>query len=174
MVRLRILKRWKIKSNMPRNTYTQETAPKKAMDCRVFFLNEQHELLLVKSPHKEHWAPPGGVIEVHESPRQAAIREVLEETGLTIERVQLLCLDYKGTGSHGADSVVWIFYGGVLTSTMQKNLHVDGEEIVETKFVDAETAKTLCTERMAKRITHCMKAITSNSIIYLEDGRIPA
>jgi 8-oxo-dGTP diphosphatase len=44
-------------------------------------------LLLIKrgvEPHKGHWCPPGGVIEEGESPEEAAIREVREETGLDI------------------------------------------------------------------------------------------
>jgi 8-oxo-dGTP diphosphatase len=44
-------------------------------------------MLLIKrgvEPHKGHWCPPGGVIEEGESPEEATIREVREETGLDV------------------------------------------------------------------------------------------
>ena len=44
-------------------------------------------ILLVKrgsSPGKGLWAPPGGLVELGETAREAAEREILEETGITI------------------------------------------------------------------------------------------
>jgi 8-oxo-dGTP diphosphatase len=44
-------------------------------------------ILLVKrgsSPGKGLWAPPGGLVELGETIREAAEREILEETGITI------------------------------------------------------------------------------------------
>lgn len=44
-------------------------------------------ILLVKrgsSPGKGLWAPPGGLVELGETARAAAEREILEETGITI------------------------------------------------------------------------------------------
>jgi 8-oxo-dGTP diphosphatase len=48
---------------------------------------------LVKRGHpplQGKWSIPGGVLEVGETLRQAAIREALEETGLTVEPGELL------------------------------------------------------------------------------------
>ena len=44
-------------------------------------------ILLIKrgsSPGKGLWAPPGGLVELGETVREAAEREILEETGITI------------------------------------------------------------------------------------------
>jgi 8-oxo-dGTP diphosphatase len=44
-------------------------------------------ILLVKrgsSPGKGLWAPPGGLVELGETVREAAEREILEETGITV------------------------------------------------------------------------------------------
>ena len=56
----------------------------------VVILNEKDELLVLKRPHFVKWAPnqwglPGGKIEPDETPLQAAVREVREETTLEVE-----------------------------------------------------------------------------------------
>jgi ADP-ribose pyrophosphatase len=46
------------------------------------------KILLVKrfkAPHKDLWAIPGGSVELGETLQEAAEREILEETGLTIK-----------------------------------------------------------------------------------------
>lgn len=47
---------------------------------------KNNEVLLVrrkKHPYQNHWALPGGRIEKQETPREAVIRELKEETNLT-------------------------------------------------------------------------------------------
>jgi len=54
---------------------------------------EQDRVLLVKRGHAPlagEWSIPGGVLEVGETLREAAAREAMEETGLTVEVSDLL------------------------------------------------------------------------------------
>jgi mutator protein MutT len=54
---------------------------------------ERDRVLLVKRGHPPlagEWSIPGGVLEVGETLRQAAVREAMEETGLTVEVGELL------------------------------------------------------------------------------------
>jgi 8-oxo-dGTP diphosphatase len=54
---------------------------------------EGDRVVLVKRAHppiQGHWSIPGGVLEVGEMVREAAIREAREETGLTVEPGELL------------------------------------------------------------------------------------
>lgn len=53
---------------------------------RVIIKNELSEyLVLCSKAHNGLWNFPGGKVEINESPKQAAIREVFEETGLIIK-----------------------------------------------------------------------------------------
>lgn len=54
---------------------------------------ERGRVVLVKRGHeplKGEWSIPGGVLEVGEMLREAAVREAREETGLTVETLDLL------------------------------------------------------------------------------------
>lgn len=54
---------------------------------------ENDRVLLVKRAHpplQAQWSIPGGVLEVGELVREAAVREAREETGLIVEAVELL------------------------------------------------------------------------------------
>ena len=54
---------------------------------------EDHRVVLVKRGHPPlagEWSIPGGVLEVGETLREAAVREALEETSLAVEPADLL------------------------------------------------------------------------------------
>ncbi len=54
-------------------------------------LNSDGKVLLVQQNYGgRRWGAPGGVVEVGETPIQAACREALEETGLQIEIVRII------------------------------------------------------------------------------------
>lgn len=57
--------------------------PKHVVGAEVVVINDDYELLLIKNP-KRGWELPGGGVEPGESIRNAAIREVKEETGIDV------------------------------------------------------------------------------------------
>lgn len=59
---------------------------------RVIIPNEKGEILMVMQHHegKDIWMVPGGTIEEGENSTDAAIREVLEETGLLVSVERLI------------------------------------------------------------------------------------
>jgi 8-oxo-dGTP diphosphatase len=69
-------------------TYTYEyPRPSLTVDCIIFGLDETGRLkvLLIqraKNPFKDHWALPGGFVDMDEDLEAAALRELKEETGV--------------------------------------------------------------------------------------------
>lgn len=59
-------------------------SPRHVVAAAVAVTNSAGELLLVKSPRRG-WELPGGQVELQESIRDAAVREVLEESGIIVE-----------------------------------------------------------------------------------------
>ncbi|GGP10839.1 hypothetical protein GCM10012278_52090 [Nonomuraea glycinis] len=51
----------------------------------VIVTNEAGDLLMIRRTDNDNWAVPGGAIDLGESIPQAAVRETLEETGITCE-----------------------------------------------------------------------------------------
>ncbi|WP_444962051.1 NUDIX hydrolase [Nocardiopsis sp. M1B1] len=46
-------------------------------------------MLVIKRRDNGNWEPPGGVLELDETPQEGVVREVLEETGIHVEVEQL-------------------------------------------------------------------------------------
>lgn len=51
----------------------------------IILEDDQQKALIVKANYKAHWTFPGGMIDAGETPKQAAVREIYEEVGLTID-----------------------------------------------------------------------------------------
>jgi 8-oxo-dGTP diphosphatase len=82
--------------------------------------DERHRLLLVlrsKPPAASTWSVPGGKCEPHEPAEAACVREVGEETGLTVEVIRWAGRVYRPApdgGEYVIDDFLCRVVGGVL------------------------------------------------------------
>jgi len=52
------------------------------------YIVDQGKVVLLMHPKLKKWLPPGGHVEINETPPECAKREALEETGLEIELIK--------------------------------------------------------------------------------------
>jgi ADP-ribose pyrophosphatase YjhB (NUDIX family) len=88
---------------------------------RVFVSDSEERMLLVKTKHKKsngfYWIVPGGMIEEGEYSREAAVREVKEETGLDISIQKLIWVE-EGKDENGKVGYIHYFLGEVVGGRM--------------------------------------------------------
>lgn len=71
-----------------RSTIFTRASPIPSSDAAV--IDDEGRILLIRRADNGLWAMPGGGIDVGETPAQAAVREAIEETGVTCEPVALV------------------------------------------------------------------------------------
>lgn len=70
------------------------------LDVRAAIIKDHQYILLVKETTDGKWSLPGGWADVNESPAESAVKEVLEETGLTVKVTKLFALFDKLKHAH--------------------------------------------------------------------------
>lgn len=111
----------------------------------VLAVDDRARVLLVRAAETGQWVVPGGAMEPGETPADAAVREVWEETGVRVALTGVLGV-YGGpefrVGYRNGDEVAFVmtaFAGRPLGGAPR----ADGEETLEARYVAAAEAAGL-------------------------------
>ena len=162
-----------MRDNMAYDGYDYAAMPKKRLAASALFLNGEGNVLIVKPSYRQDWLLPGGTVEFNESPREACIREVMEELNLRLPPQRLLCIEYHSDDTKQAESVQFVFYGGKLEESQILSLTIPDSELSDYRFSPREEAIQLLSHKLAKRLPYCLQAIEENTTFYIEDGKEP-
>ncbi|MEU3486721.1 NUDIX hydrolase [Streptomyces massasporeus] len=137
----------------------------------VLLFDEQDRVLLVDPTYKAGWEFPGGVVEPGEAPARAGIREVAEETGISLDEVpSLLVVDWERPAPPGFGGLRLLFDGGRLHSAEAGRLLLPGPELRAWRFVTEEEAADLLPPVRYERLRWALRARERGAALYLEAG----
>jgi ADP-ribose pyrophosphatase YjhB (NUDIX family) len=97
----------------------------------------QGRVLLVRHAEGNDWTTPGGMVEPYETPADAAVREMWEETGLAVELTRILGVlggPLQSTTYRNGDRLAWVstvFGARIVGGTPAP----DGHETLELRYV---------------------------------------
>lgn len=105
----------------------------------VVIYNDKKEALVLKANYKPYWSFPGGWIEDNQTPIQAAVRELSEETGVLIIPQRLKFLYIINRVSNIMQSYQFIFeYSGMIDDFTSIKLQPEEIDDYDYKFVSRE------------------------------------
>lgn len=90
--------------------------------------NDEGKILMVKMRKSQTYTFPGGFRDLGESLEEAAKREVFEETGLTIDHLNLFCVD-----TLDSNRLVWVVFEAQIIG----GHFIENDEVDQMIFVDA-------------------------------------
>ncbi|MEE2036113.1 NUDIX domain-containing protein [Nocardiopsis sp. CT-R113] len=122
---------------------TEETPRHSVSVTGVVIRPDDGKVLVIKRSDDGRWVPPGGVMELEETPEQCVVREVREETGIEAKPLRLTGV-YKNM-KLGVVSLAFLCepLGGELRTS---------SESIFAEWLSCEDAIALCPEARGIRI----------------------
>ena len=111
----------------------------------ILTFDDRQRVLLVRHAEGNDWTTPGGMIEPYETPSDAAVREMWEETGLLVTLTRVIGVfggDLCASTYANGDRVAWVstVFGATPVSG---TLKPDGEETLEVRYCSREDVASL-------------------------------
>ena len=145
--------------------------PRKRAISQLLVRDPDDRVLICQLTYKRDWDLPGGVVEVGESPRLAAGREIEEELALAIDAGDLLLTDWLPPWSGWDDAVCLVFDGGEHEAAIAETIEKQTREIRHAEFATLEQVRERCADFTARRIeTALANARGEARTAYVESG----
>ena len=145
--------------------YTEYQNPKPVVSCVV--ITENKRILLAKraiEPRKGTWGIPQGFMEHGETTRQAAAREVVEETGAIVKPENLIFRAiYNVPGSVQLVYSIQVSSGDIEEQIAKHNTDTGESSEVELIPLDKLDQKELCFPTVQWALDHCLSQFNNDT-----------
>ncbi len=116
------------------------------VDIRALVLNEKNQILMARERSDGRWSLPGGWADVGLSAREVVVKEVFEETGLTVSPTRLLAVFDKKCHPHPPEPY-YVYKFVVLCHTISGTLTV-AHDILDVRYFDITDLPPLSENRI--------------------------
>lgn len=144
---------------------------RKRMGAAVLFTDTANRVLLVEPTYKDYWEIPGGAVEAHESPYEAAVRELKEELDLSVSPGRLLVVDWVPPRPGRTEGVMFVYDGGQLSPAQATEINLPADELKGWAWCTPAEVRQRMTQLLSHRVNAAVQARTDGGTAYLESGR---
>ena len=146
--------------------------PRKRAIAQMLIRDADDRVLLCALTYKRDWDLPGGVVEVSESPADAATREVEEELGLDVPAGPLVLADWLPPWGGWDDALCLVFDGGVHPAEVIRDAVLQRREIRDAQFLTLDEARERCADFTTRRLESALRSVADGApASYTESGR---
>jgi 8-oxo-dGTP diphosphatase len=130
---------------------TPPAAPGQPLLARAVLTDDRHRVLLVHTTgRRPRWGLPGGIVQLNESPRAAARREIREELGLDITAGDLLAAEWAHPTTPGRRARLTLtFVGPCITPEDVARIVLQPDEVDAIEWADRDRAKQVLPPEIA-------------------------
>lgn len=150
-------------------TENSRELPKKRVGAGVLIVDEDWRILLVEPTYKDTWEVPGGIVELGESPREAAKRECLEELGFDVGIGRLLVIDWVSQGGTLGDGLMYMYSTGSVDTS---RIILPPEELRSWEWCDHSSVLSRVKPFKSRRLFAAIDALREGTFTELENGNL--
>ena len=138
--------------------------PTPKIDVRALILDKDNKVLLIEDPKTKSWSLPGGFADVGTSPVENVVKEVIEETGLSVSVSNLIAV-YDTNKSNPENSLTHYYKLVYYCKRLSGNL-TTSIETSSVQYFDIDQLPKLSTKRITEQqIRECFNNRESKTII---------
>ena len=151
--------------------------PTKRVIAQGLIHNSANEILMCQLTYKPEWDLPGGVVDPHESPAHAVIREIREEMQVEVSPGSLVAVNWLPPWRGWDDATLFVFDLGVDDDVIAR-ARLEPRELLALHWCTLDQVERRAAPyvtRMLRRLSPRTEGTTSTEgTAYLEDGADPS
>ena len=144
--------------------------PTKRVIAQGLIRNNANEILLCELTYKREWDLPGGVVDPHESPAHAVVREISEEMQVDVSLRSLVAVNWLPPWHGWDDATLFVFDLGVDDDVIAR-ARLEPRELRALHWCSLDEVEG----RAAPYVTRMLRRLAQRTegTAYLEDGTDP-